>query len=264
MSETTTTARPGPLTAGPDPAGRSHKGSSTAGSVALVRVAAVDDHEAIREGIRARLAAHDVVDIVAAAPTVDTLVTDLDATGPAVDVVLLDLMLGDGSTPGDNVRRLMDRGSQVVVYSGLAPTADLRDALAAGALGAVGKAQPLSDLVEAILSASRGEPLLTTEWAAALDAAPSEQRPALSERESEALQLYASGLGMKSAARRMGITLGTYREYLLRIRRKYADVDRPAGTKLDLYRRAVEDGLVSPGAPGAPGSSTGGDGVQPR
>jgi DNA-binding NarL/FixJ family response regulator len=217
-----------------------------------VRVAAVDDHEAIREGIRARLEDHDVIEVVAGASTVDDLVAVVDGAGHEVDVVLLDLMLGDGSAAGDNVRRLLARGAHVIVYSSLAPTADLRDALAAGALGAVGKAQPLSDLVEAIMSASRGEPLLTTEWAAALDAAPTEQRPVLSERESEALQLYASGLGMKSAARRMGITLGTYREYLLRIRRKYADVDRPAGTKLDLYQRAVEDGLVSPGAARTP------------
>jgi DNA-binding NarL/FixJ family response regulator len=217
---------------------------------ATVTVAAVDDHEAIREGVHARLDRCQGVEVVAEAATVPELLAALDRRGAAADVVLLDLMLGDGSRPGDNVRRLVDRGSRVIVYSSLAPTADLRAALAAGALGAVGKARPLSDLLEAIMSAARGEPLLTTEWAAALDAAPTEQRPGLSDRESEALQLYASGLGMKSAARRMGITLATYKEYLLRVRRKYAHVDRPAGTKLALYHRAVEDGYLTADHPG--------------
>jgi DNA-binding NarL/FixJ family response regulator len=215
---------------------------------ATVAVATVDDHEAIREGLHARLNRCEGVEVVAGAATVADLLADVDRAGREVDVVLLDLMLGDGSAPAGNVRRLLDRGSRVIVYSSLAPTADLRAALAAGALGAIGKAQPLSDLLEAIMSAARDEPLLTTEWAAALDAAPTDQRPALSDRESEALQLYASGLGMKSAARRMGITLATYREYLLRVRRKYAHVDRPAATKLALYHRAVEDGyLAEPG-----------------
>lgn len=223
-----------------------------------VAVAAVDDHEAVREGVRVGLEESGFVTVVAGTGTVDELLDRLTGTGRRADVVLLDLMLADDSLPADNVTRLLAHGCDVIVYSSLTQSTQLRAALAAGALGAVAKAQPLSDLVEAIRCASRGEPVLTTEWAAALDAAPTEQRPALSEREAQALRLYASGLGMKSAARRMGITLGTFKEYLLRVRRKYADVHRPAGTKLDLYHRAVEDGYVPPtgfgdGGPDDPG-----------
>jgi DNA-binding NarL/FixJ family response regulator len=214
-----------------------------------ITVATVDDHEAIREGVRAALEEDPAIRVVSSAGTVADLVRDLESTGERADVVLLDLMLADRSEPGDNVRRLLALGCDVLVYSSLAASADLRQALAAGAMGAVGKAQPLADVLAAIRSAARGEPVLTTEWAAALDAAPREQRPVLSDRESEALRLYASGLGMKSAARRMSITLGTYKEYLLRVRRKYADAKRPAGTKLDLYHRAVEDGYLSESLP---------------
>ena len=113
------------------------------------------------------------------------------------------------------------------------------------------KGEDTPALLAAVRDVAAGQPLLTTQWAATLDAARGDSRPHLSEREAQALSLYASGLPMKSAARRMDISLGSFREYLLRVRRKYADVDRPATTKLDLYHRAVEDGYVrTPGGPG--------------
>jgi len=58
--------------------------------------------------------------------------------------------------------------------------------------------------------------------------------------------MYASGLPMKSVARRMGISPETVKDYLMRVRRRYEEVGRPAATKTELYFRAVEDGLVDP------------------
>lgn len=63
-------------------------------------------------------------------------------------------------------------------------------------------------------------------------------------REAEAVRLYAAGLPLKSVARRMALSQETVKEYLLRARRKYAAAGRPAQTKTDLYRRAVEDGYL--------------------
>lgn len=207
-----------------------------------VRVAAVDDHVPVRRGLAAMLADEPDIVVVGTAGSVEEL---LGADGvAALDVVLLDLHLADGSRPAGNVARLVEAGVDVLVYSSLTDAGLLREALVAGALGVVHKGQDTPVLVDAIRDVASGQPLLTTEWAATLDAARGDSRPALSEREAEALSLYASGLPMKSAARRMDISLGSFREYLLRVRRKYADVDRPASTKLDLYHRAVEDGYV--------------------
>ena len=41
-----------------------------------------------------------------------------------------------------------------------------------------------------------------------------------------------------------GIGYSTAREYLDRIRVKYVELGRPAPTKVDLLRRAVEDGIL--------------------
>lgn len=64
----------------------------------------------------------------------------------------------------------------------------------------------------------------------------------LSERQREVLALYASGEKADRVARMTGLSVGTVNDYLRRIRTKYREAGRPAETKIDLYRRAVEDG----------------------
>ena len=79
----------------------------------------------------------------------------------------------------------------------------------------------------------------------ATDDAP--DRPALSAQETRTLRLYATGMPIKSVARRLGISEETAKQYVRRVREKYAAANRAAPTKVDLYHRAVEDGhLPSP------------------
>ena len=68
--------------------------------------------------------------------------------------------------------------------------------------------------------------------------------PELAPRETEAITLYAAGLPLKSVATRMGLSQETVKQYLNRCRAKYAAVGRPAQTKTELYRRAIEDGYL--------------------
>jgi DNA-binding NarL/FixJ family response regulator len=66
----------------------------------------------------------------------------------------------------------------------------------------------------------------------------------LSEREREAMVLYASGLKIEAVARRMDVKPATAQEYIKRVRAKYSRAGAAAPTKTDLYRRAQEEGLV--------------------
>ena len=59
------------------------------------------------------------------------------------------------------------------------------------------------------------------------------------------LRLYAAGLPLKAVADRLGIAFSTAKENIARIRGKYVGVGRPAPTKVDLLRRAIEDGIMS-------------------
>ena len=58
--------------------------------------------------------------------------------------------------------------------------------------------------------------------------------------------LYATGMPMKSVAQQDGIGEETVKQYLGRVRQKYAEAGRAAPTKLELYHRAVEDGHLPP------------------
>jgi DNA-binding CsgD family transcriptional regulator len=51
---------------------------------------------------------------------------------------------------------------------------------------------------------------------------------------------------LKSVARKLAISEDTAKQYLGRVREKYANAGRAAPTKMELYYRAVEDGYLPP------------------
>jgi two-component system uhpT operon response regulator UhpA len=206
-----------------------------------VRVAVVDDHESVRLGLKAAFL-DDGYDFVLAAATVDDLLANLK--NREIDVVVLDLSLGDGSTVTDNVKRVQGIGAAVLVHSIADRVASVREALAAGAAGVIPKSSATKTVLQAAATVARGEVLNNLEWATAIDADRDFSKAQLGRREREILHLYASGLPLKLAAEQLGIGYSTAREYLDRIRTKYVEVGRPAPTKVDLLRRAVEDGIL--------------------
>ncbi|MDQ0574664.1 response regulator transcription factor [Agromyces albus] len=204
-------------------------------------VAIVDDHEAVRLGLRAACQAAGY-DVVADTANVPELLEALD--GSACDVVVLDLSLGDGSSVTENVRAVLATGSGVLVHSIADRVAAVRESLAAGAAGVIPKASPMSSVIASIAVVARGEVLNNVEWASAIEADRDFAKAQLGRRERDVLHLYASGLPLKLVAMQLGIAHSTAREYLDRIRAKYVEVGRPAPTKVDLLRRAVEDGIL--------------------
>jgi DNA-binding NarL/FixJ family response regulator len=206
-----------------------------------LRVALVDDHPAILRALTGEITAALSVAEICSARQVDEV---LAAAGP-FDVVVLDVQLADDSDPAENVRRISGRGWPVLLYTQEVNARVVARCFRAGAKGIVGKSQDLADLLEALTEIAGGQPYLSDEWASVLsgDAAVI---PSLAPREAEALKMYASGLPMKSVARRMGISPETVKDYLMRVRRRYDEVGRPAATKSELYVRAVEDGLIDP------------------
>lgn len=207
-------------------------------------LAIVDDHPAISAGVPAGLRTvlrHDFT------TTCHSHVADLLAEQKSFDIVLLDVNLADGTDPVDNVRRLVSRNWPVLLYTQEQRLTVLGRCLRAGALAVVHKHQGWDVLAEAITLAAQHQPYLNSTWAAALKAVGGRHTgdggvPELTPRESEVLRLYAAGLPLRSVAQRVGVTEHTAREYLRRIRRKYALVGRPAPTKTHLFRRAVQDG----------------------
>jgi DNA-binding NarL/FixJ family response regulator len=161
------------------------------------------------------------------------------------DVVVLDLTLGDGTTVTENVRRLVMDGSSIIIHSVADRPAAVREALAAGAAGVVSKASPIGDVIAAISTVASGEPLNNVEWASAVEGDRAFADAQLSARERDVLRLYAAGLPLKVVADRLGVAYSTAKENITRVRVKYVEVGRPAPTKVDLLRRAMEDGILA-------------------
>lgn len=206
----------------------------------VFRIALVDDHAIVAQGFAKLFSEMSSVEVVATVPDVDTLLS----TTSDLDLVILDLRLGDDSSPAENVARIRESGAEVLAFTGDTNPALVRSAAYGGVLGVVRKSQPVSELKEAVVRALAGDTIASFEWAAALDADPLIADAGLSAREREALSLYASGAKTSLVAYQMGVSSSTVIDYIRRVRSKYEKAGRPAHTKVDLYQRAVEDGIL--------------------
>lgn len=207
-----------------------------------ITVGLIDDHQLFRQSVGAWLAAEGQdIDVVASVRTVEEFI---HSPGRDAAVVLLDLRLADDSSVEDNLGALRER-SRVVVVSANAEPAVVQRALLAGAMGYVPKAASAEEMLAAIRSTATGSTYMTQELALALIEHHPAERPRLSRQELRTLQWYAGGLPMKSVARRLDVSEGAVKSYVDRIREKYEKAGREAPTKVDLYRRAVEDGYLS-------------------
>lgn len=190
------------------------------------------------EGVRAVLEERLAISGYVCATTVDELIE----SGIRPDVVLLDIRLNDGSSPSENVARIIgELDAPVLMFSQEARPGVVQACLTAGAAGLLEKNADADTLAEAVSTVASGEPWLSQEWAQVV-ADPKWIMPRLADREKEALKLFVAGLKTTTIARQMGVREDTVGTWLKRIRAKYNQAGRPAPTRTDLYIRAVEDG----------------------
>lgn len=205
----------------------------------MIRVGAIDDDRMLLAGIEAFLSPFPDLSLVAAVTSVDEYLSE----AREVDVVLLDLNLRDLSPPAGNVSRLRAAGCTVLVVSVIPDTEHVLATMEAGAAGYLTKDHDLQALVDAVRKVAAGETVVTPELAFIMSGDKRPGRPQLSAQERKVLLDYASGYTLQATARRAGVSVRTAREYLERVRRKYAEVGRPVSHKLDLAARVREDRL---------------------
>ncbi len=184
-----------------------------------IRLLIVDDHEMVRTGLRAMLAADPELEVVADAATGARAITLARVHRP--DVVLLDARLPDLSGP-DVCRHLCQELPEVAVVMLTTFSDDdlVRRCIRAGARGYLLKDVERLDLGRSIRALVRGEavidpkvaPMVLAAARQAMDAAQQEQP--LNDRQREVLQLVAEGLSNREIAERTHLSEYTVKGYV--------------------------------------------------
>lgn len=205
----------------------------------------VDDHPALLSGLITDLRPRfPGVELIPASSTSELLDLTHD-----LSLVLLDVHLADENLPKDNVSALTLRGWPVLLYTQERRQLVLGPCFLAGAVGVVDKSSTIEELCNAIEAVTQQGSYITRELALSLREMETWPNVQLTPREIECIRLYASGLPLKSVALRLGIAQTTVQQHLRNIKEKYTIQNRPAYTKVALYQRALEDGLVLPPIP---------------
>lgn len=205
-----------------------------------VRVFAVDDHPAVREGLRAFVEARPGLRWAGAADGSGDLVAAARAAGAGV--VVMDLVL-----PGvDGAAAIADMAARapdlpVLVLTSFGSEDRVLAALRAGARGYLLKDAGPADLARAILAVARGEGALDPKVTSAVIASAASARSpldGLTAREREVLDLLGGGLTNREISRRLVISEKTVKHHVSAVLRKLGVPDRTQAALL-----AVRAGL---------------------
>jgi DNA-binding NarL/FixJ family response regulator len=202
----------------------------------------VDDHAAVAAGVRFWCARADPpIEVIDAG---DRLVEVWTGPGALADVVILDLELRRQGPNFGELRRLVDHGRRVVVYSQHVDLAIASKCVDLGALAYLTKREGERHLVRAVRAAAQG---LAYPALAPCDAPIDGRlcRPRLSPRELEVLRAWFACSSKDLVGTKLNISAKTVETHIARVRVKYANVGRAASTKSDLVTRALDDGLVT-------------------
>jgi DNA-binding NarL/FixJ family response regulator len=206
-----------------------------------IRVALVEDHHLVREGLRLALAGAEGFEIVGEAASRAGALDLVATTKP--DVLLLDLTLPEGDAlPLLESLPAIQPGLRVIILTMHSDPETVRQALAAGASGYLVKGAHLEELYAAIRAVARGQRFLHSSVTEAVveDSIRWYRSGPLSAREREILRLVASGHPPTEIGATLGISVHTVRRHIANISEKLNLRGNNA-----LTRYAIRSGLVT-------------------
>lgn len=205
----------------------------------MIRIALVDDHPIVREGLVSALDGERDLAIVGATGSAADLIAHAEEWQP--HVVLLDFEmpgLGGVEAVREVVRALPDAG--VVVFTAYADDEKIVGAVRAGARGYLLKGVPASEVARAIRDVHGGGSYLPAPIAAVLAAQVREpHRGALTARERDVLRLVADGLSNKQIARRLDIAERTVKFHVTSVMTKLGAENRAQAAALAVRQRLL-------------------------
>ena len=184
-----------------------------------LRVELVDDHEVVRQGVRAMLDAQPDIKVVGEAGSVEEAIRRVGFDDP--HIVILDVRLPDGSGV-EACREIRTRwpNIKVLMLTSFADDEALFASIMAGASGYVLKQIRGNDLVESVRKVGRGESLLDPEMTDRVfrrirgEEADDPLLSRLSKQERKILDYIAAGLTNRQIAEEMFLAEKTVKNYV--------------------------------------------------
>ena len=217
---------------------------------APLRVMLVDDHEIVRDGIKAMLDAEDDVVVTAQAGTVREAIDEAHRTRP--DVVVMDVRLADGSgIEATREIRADHPDTRVLMLTSFADDEALFASIMAGASGYVLKQVKSGDLLRAIRAVGAGDSLLDPSVTSAVfdrlrkgkHLMKDEKLARLSPQEERILTLVADGRTNREIGDELNLAEKTVKNYVSSILSKL-EVARRAEAAAYLARHTTTPGSV--------------------
>jgi two-component system, NarL family, response regulator LiaR len=210
-----------------------------------ISIIIVDDHEVVRNGVRAYLNTLPEFKVVGEGASGEEAIPLVAEFIP--DVVLMDLIMPgmDGVQTTREIKKISPR-TQVVVLTSYHDDIHIFPALKAGAISYILKDMKMDKLVDAIRRAVSGEvtlhPLVASRVLRSLRGESPDEEPILAdltERELEVLKLIANGLTNNQIAEKLVISENTVKGHVSNILSKLHLADR---TQVAVY--AWQKGIV--------------------
>ena len=204
-----------------------------------IRVATVDDHPLMHQGIAAVIREQPDMNLVMEAYTGKEAIQLYPEHSP--DVTLMDLRLPDMSGIDAMIAiRLKSANAKIIILTTFAGDVEIQRALRAGAWAYVLKSTPPKELVQVIRRVHEGKKQIPAEIASQLAQYFSEDD--LTAREVEVLQLLSTGHKNKDVAKRLFITEETVKVHVKHIIDKLGATDRTHAVAIAVRRGFINIG----------------------
>lgn len=203
-----------------------------------LRIAIVDDHPMVAEGIQSILESYDDVEVVGTLTSGRAVIDQLETLNP--DVILMDLNMPDlGGLSATEIILEMRPGTRIVILSMHDSPEYISSALNHGAMGYLLKDVPTDEIKLAIDTVMRSERYLCTGAQGSLTPKGGGVREILTGREQTILLQLAQGQSNKEVAQTLDISVRTVETHRKNIKRKLG-ISSTAG----LTRYALEHGVL--------------------
>jgi DNA-binding NarL/FixJ family response regulator len=214
----------------------------------VIRIALVDDHKIVRDGIKAMLIAYDDISVIGETTDAETMLTCIKGLNP--DVLLLDIVLPamDGITLAEILNKRMP-GIKILILSSSIDELSIVRAAQAGINGYLSKDSSAEELVKAIRLIYNGEEYFGEKISGIIFRSYQSKtgnkqgiistHDLLTEREKDVVKCFGDGLSYKETAAKLFLSPRTVETHRNTIMEKL-DLHSLA----ELIKYAIRNGIV--------------------